>query len=107
MAASTPSGRSRFKIAWVIVPTPGPHSTITLARSQSTWERTSFTRNGELGIIDPSMAGCRKKLRANRTSCDERLADFFPLNIGTVPLHEILKAWVLQRHSGFDPILYV
>jgi len=81
MATRTASGRMRFRISRVKVPTPGPYSTTTRARLQSTWFIMSFTRKGELGMTEPSMAGLLKKLRANRAranhaSDDDRAADF-------------------------------
>src|SRR5580698_2679241 len=67
MATRCASGRIRRRISAVMVPTPGPYSTITLARSQSTGRRTSLTRYRELGQIEPSMKGWRKKFSANNS----------------------------------------
>src|SRR5580658_1601147 len=81
IATRTASGRMRFRISRVNVPTPGPYSTTTRARFQSTWLIMSFTRNEELGITEPSIVGLLKKLRVNNAkeesaSDDDRAADF-------------------------------
>src|SRR5688572_13383956 len=53
-----------------MVPTPGPYSTNTRARSQSTRLSTCSIRKRELGITDPSILGCLMKLRENsRMGC--------------------------------------
>ena len=65
MATSTESGRIRFRISWVMLPMPGPYSTMTPARCQSIRESIRLTKNRELGTIEPNHCGCLKKLRAN------------------------------------------
>ena len=42
----------RRRISFVKLPTPGPYSTTTRARAQSTDPRTSSIRNRELGMIE-------------------------------------------------------
>src|SRR5580692_10777059 len=75
IATRTASGRIRFRISRVNVPTPGPYSTSTRARSQSTCFIMSLTRKDELGTTDPSMTGLRKKLRTNSANEDDRNDD--------------------------------
>src|ERR1700758_3315204 len=58
----------------VMTPTPGPYSTITRARLQSTGLRSSRRRRRELGTIEPSMSGWRKKLRAKSRARPPRVA---------------------------------
>src|ERR1700722_17683889 len=75
MATSTASRRIRLSTSRVMVPTPGPNSTSTRARSQSISAIKCFTRNEELGTIDPNIDGCLKKFRANKTEEDVLLTD--------------------------------
>ncbi len=48
-----------------MTPTPGPYSTITRARPKLIGSSSCLMRKRELGTIEPSMRGWRKKLRAN------------------------------------------
>src|SRR6478609_4536725 len=46
-----------------MVPAPGPYSTMVRARDQSTWCNRRLTRKRELGMTEPSIRGCLRKLR--------------------------------------------
>jgi hypothetical protein len=47
---------------------------MTFAFSQSTLDKTSFTRKRELGMTDPNMAGNFMKLRAKRNRREQVIA---------------------------------
>src|SRR6266436_365167 len=66
MAMSVASGRMWRRTSAVIPPTPGPYSTMTSARAQLIGCSSCLMRKRELGTIEPSMRGWRKKLRAKR-----------------------------------------
>src|SRR5688572_3534891 len=69
---STASGRIRFRISVVKVPTPGPYSRNTRAPAQSTSLSTLLTRKRELGMRLPSILGCLMKLRPKSRICSDR-----------------------------------
>src|SRR5258706_468577 len=89
MMMSVASGAMRLRISSVILPIPGPYSTMTLARSHSTAASMSLMRNGEQGTTAPSMVGCRNKLRVKRAmgeSGRDRARWLFRLGIYGEPL---------------------
>ena len=49
-------------------PTPGPYSTMTRARPKLIGSSSCLIRKRELGTIEPSMRGWRKKLRTNSST---------------------------------------
>src|SRR6185312_15092841 len=57
----------RERIWAVIVPTPGPYSTMVRARFQSTRPSRRSIKKRELGINDPSILGCWRKFFANNS----------------------------------------
>src|SRR2546430_2603277 len=75
-ATSLASARIRRRISFVKVPTPGPYSTSTRARFQSTCRSTWATTKEELGSIHPTKLGYFKKFRAKRAVCPNREHDF-------------------------------
>src|SRR6185437_681854 len=90
------SERMRRRISAVMTPPPGPYSTMTRARFQSIGCSSSLMRNLELGTIEPSMRGWRKKLRANSRASPVRVR----LGIGWF-FDTLCSAWVMLIANSY------
>src|SRR6185437_10548251 len=90
------SERMRRRISAVMTPPPGPYSTMTRARFQSIGCSSSLMRNLELGTIEPSMRGWRKKLRANSRASPVRVR----LGIGWF-FDTVCSAWVMLIANSY------
>ena len=62
---SVPSRRKRSSTGWQKVPTPGPYSTNTSQRSQSTGASILRMVKREEGMIDPTIRGSSMNPRKN------------------------------------------
>jgi hypothetical protein len=65
IAISVASGASRSRIGLQKVPTPGPYSTKTLVRCQSTRPSILSISRADEGMIEPTITGCFRKPRKN------------------------------------------
>jgi hypothetical protein len=54
------------------------------------WLRISFTRNRELGMMEPSMVGDFRKFQAKRSRRDERESVIRDLEVISIVLHQVL-----------------
>ena len=69
MTISDPSRRSRSSTGWQNVPTPGPYSTNTSQRCQSTGASILLIVKREDGIIEPTIRGSSTNPRKNTPHC--------------------------------------